>query len=188
MYIRIIDANFFFALQNYFQQLGVIFIDLNTGQPIYGQVNVDTLGMVTSLPKKVQPKPNNSGDGFLLPQMEPKKISVDVEATLNLYQPPENSENIVTIQVVNQADLDKWYKLTAEVGKHFVELDEFENTFTDTTFHIVPLAVPDPADSTNSAISTMLGNIQNYRSGSDSVYAFSDQDIPLSDLDFDGEE
>lgn len=188
MYIEIINPNFLFSLQRYFQSHGVIFIDLNTGQPIYGQANIDTLGMVTSLPDDAKTKSNDKPNGFLLVPMEPKKVSVDVEAILTVYQPPENNENLITIQVVNYADLEKWYLLAAEVGKNFVELDEFNNTVTDTTFRLVPLTAPDPDDRTNSAVNAMLGNIQKYRPGGGSLTAISDLEVDGQGDDFDENE
>lgn len=188
MYVEVINPDFLFALQRYFQSQGVIFIDLNNGHPIYGQVNIDTLGMVTSLPDDTKTKTPDKPNGFLLDPMEPIKVVIDVEAILTLYQPPKNNKNIITIQVVNLADLEKWYKLAAEVGKNFVELNKFNNTVTDTTFQLVPLAAPDPDDRTNSAINTMLGNIQKYRSGGSSFTAISGLEVDGEGDDFDDED
>lgn len=188
MYVSIVDPSFLFTLQKYFQNLGITFIDLNTGKPIMGQVNIDTLGMVTSLPNHLNSKSTSKPNGFLLEQMEPKESPVEIEATLYVSQPPDTEENYITIQVLDQRDVEKWYQIAAQVGKNFVGLDDFDRVVTNTYFKVVPLAAPDPQDPTRSAVKTMLGNIQQYNSDSSSYSAISDLEVDGEGDEFDENE
>lgn len=189
LYISIVDADFYFSVQKAFQALGVLFIDLNDGHIIRGHANIDTLGMLSKLPPEKPQKSYGIADRFLIPPNLPKIISYDVEATINIYEPKDSDEPcIFTIQIVNQNDLEVWYKIVAEVGKLFVEFNKFENKVPKAVFRLIPLAVPDETDPL-SAISAMLGNIQRYRAGGYLGSAISNNYLELGEDDWmDGEE
>lgn len=187
-FISVIDADFYFSVQQAFQALGIFFIDLNNGRVINGNINIDTLGMVSKLPPLNTPKPQGNIVNFLLPAHPPKPITVDVEATLNFYEPKDTIEPyIFTIQVVNQNELEFWYKIVAEVGKEYINLDKFENKFPQAIFRLIPLCLPTEADPA-SAISAMLGNIQRYRAGDGCDSAISCDYLDGEDGDWDNEE
>lgn len=166
-YITIVDANFYFSVQQAFQALGISLIDLNSGQIINGNANVDTLGLISKLPPEKEVPNRGNTSHFLFPDSTPKHKSYDIEATLNIFEPQDSNEPVMfTIQVLNQDEIEFWYKIVAEVGKNYVEMDEYNNLFATAIFHIVPLAIPNGQDL--SAIRTMQGNIQRYRPGGDS--------------------
>lgn len=166
-FITIVDANFYFSVQQAFQALGIQLIDLNNGQIINGNANVDTLGLISKLPPKKEVPDRGNTSHFLFPISTLKHKSFDVEATLNIFEPSNPDDPIVfTVQVINQDDIEFWYKIVAEVGKNYVQMDEYDNLFTTAIFRIVPLAIPNGQDL--SAIRTMQGNIQRYRPGGDS--------------------
>ncbi len=163
LFIKKINNDLYYSVQSAFQDKGVSFVDLNNGHIIYGQINIDTIGMVLKLPPEKQATTSPMAAKFLIPPKIHKRI-VDVEATLNIYEPKDTAEPIIfTIQVVNENDLDEWIKIIQDVGCKYVYLDEFQNKTTDMLFRVVGLAKPDPSDTTNSAVNAMLGNIQRYR-------------------------
>lgn len=163
LFIKKISNSLYYSVQAAFQEKGVSFVDLNNGHIIYGQVNIDTIGMVLSLPKEKEVNTNTVASKFLIPPKKHKKV-VDVEATLNIFEPSDPNEPIIfTIQVVNENNLDDWIEVIQEVGCKYVYLDDFENKVCEILFRVVGLANPDPDDPTDSAVNTMLGNIQRYR-------------------------
>lgn len=163
LFIKKISNDLYYSVQSAFQEKGVSFVDLNNGHIIYGQINIDTIGMVLKLPPEKQAATSPAAAKFLIPPKAHKRI-VDVEATLNIYEPKDTSEPIIfTIQVVDENNIDEWIKIIQDVGCKYIYLDEFQNKTTDILFRVVGLAKPDPGDPTNSAINAMLGNIQRYR-------------------------
>ncbi len=167
-FISIVDADFYFSVQQAFQALGISFVDLNNGQIITGNVNIDTLGMISKLPPEKDTLVRGNVRYFLIPFSAPKHKSYDIEATINIFEPPDSNRPVeFTIQVLNQNDLEFWYKTVAEVGKNYIDIDEFDNLFPRAVFRIVPLALPDGDDL--SAVRAMQGNIQRYRPGGDSL-------------------
>lgn len=163
MFLKKISNKLLFSVQQAFQEKGVTLVDLNNGHLVYGQVNIDTIGMVLDLKEDKKVDRGGTANNFLIPPKKHKKI-VDVEATLNIYEPSDSAEPVIfTIQVVNENHLDRWIEIIQEVGCQYIYLDEFQNKVTEAIFRVVALAMPDPTDTTNSAVNTMLGNIQRYR-------------------------
>lgn len=175
LFLNVINPNLLFNVQRAFQSQGITFVNLSNGRFIYGNVNTDTLGMVRSSPG-VKETTHNFGfpvnhTGQFTPK--PKQVIVNVEATLNIYEPPKKTDPVVfTVRVVNKADLEYWYSLSQNIGLGFLKLVRGKPKPL-AVFNIVPLTSPDEADP-NSSISTMLELIQGYTtSPSGNVHAVS---------------
>lgn len=166
LFLKVIYPDLLYDVQNKLSKTGIIFIDLNTGLAITGNINIDTLGMIS---KKSLKKPKNSkqnANHFLIPQ-EDKKI-YDIEATINIYEPPsENEPSIFTIQIINENDLEFWQKIFIELGQRYIYQKPSGRICTEVFFHLVPLARPSGKDP-KSAVEAIRGNIQKYQTSNNS--------------------
>ncbi len=167
LFLKVIYPDLLYDVQNKLAKSGIIFIDLNTGFPISGNINIDTLGMIS---EKSLKKPNSSNQNvnhFLIPQKDNKIYNI--EATINIYEPPsENEPSIFTIQIINENDLEFWQKIFIELGQHYIYQKPSGRICTEVIFHLVPLTLPNENDP-ESAIDAIRGNIQKYQTSNKSM-------------------
>ena len=180
--IPLINHEIYFAVQKAFQSNGVTLVDLNSNKIIKGQVNLTDIGLIRT--DKIKPKTRRSF-GFVSSEEPISDNKVDrVEATLTILGNPESEAIPILICVINTHDVNDWIPIITQVATNFIKVSKSKPVYL-AKFEIETLCLPDPNDP-QSAIEAMLDRIQ--KSRSDSVDAFSDQDIPLSDEDFDDEE
>lgn len=189
LFLKIIYPEILYEVQDELTKRGIYFIDLNNGQIIKGNINIDTLGLISKKSFKKTKKAKGNTAHFLIPGDSQKVF--DVEATINIYQTSnENDPTIFTVQIVNEKDLDFWYQIFVEIGQKYLYQLPTEEIKSTVIFHLVPLTLPSPKDP-KSAIQAMLGNIQNYsaitKSGFDSLpgYAYPGSDFDEYDEELD---
>lgn len=161
-FMNVVYPDFLYTIQNKFREYGVKFIDLNTGLIVEGNVNIDTLGMITKKSFKKTKKTKGNTSHYLI---QPNKKRVyDVEATINIFQPTnDDNPDIITIQVVNQNDLKLWQDICLDIIRDYLYPEPNGRVKSKLIFHLIPLALPSRSNP-QSAIQTMLDNIQNYQS------------------------
>lgn len=163
LFINLVYPDLLYTVQNLLKQQGVQFIDLNTGLIVTGNLNINTLGMITKKSFKKSKKKKGNADHFLIP---PKSQKIyDIEATINIYEPESpNDPTIFTIQVIDENDIEFWHETLVGVGQNFIYQKPSGRLGTEAVFQLIPLSLPNPKDP-KSAIQAMLGNLQRYRSG-----------------------
>lgn len=160
LFLKVVYPDLLYHVQNKLVEFGIIFIDLNTGLPISGNINIDTLGMIRNKSLKKPNSSNQNVNPFLIPQKDNKIY--DIEATINIYEPPnENDPPIFTIQVIDENDLEFWQEIFIELGQYYIYQKPSGIICTEVIFHLVPLTLPNEKDP-RSAINAIRGNIQKY--------------------------
>ncbi len=165
LFVKVIYPDILYSVQNQLKEHGVDFIDLNNGEIVNGNINIDTLGMIVKKKVKKEKKSKGNATHFLLPPLEKKKI-FDIEATINIYQPQsENDPTIFTVQVIDENNLKFWQRVFIDIGKAYLSQRASGEINPEAIFHLIPLTLPDPSDP-KSAIQAMRGNIQRYSASS----------------------
>lgn len=160
LFLKVIDPDILYDVQRQLSQRGISFVDLNTGLIVSGNINIDTLGMISKKSLKKTKKPRGNAGHFLIPR-EVKKI-YDIEATINIYESNnDNDPTIFTVQIIDENDLEFWQKLFIEIGQHYIYQKPSGRICTEVIFHLVPLTIPNAKDP-ESAINAIRGNIQKY--------------------------
>ena len=189
LFVKVIYPDLLYDVQTKLSKSGIIFIDLNTGLPISGNINIDTSGMISEKSLKKTNSSNQNVNPSLIPQKY-NQIS-HVAATINIYEPPsENEPSIFTIHIIKENDLEFWQKIFIELGQHYIYQKPSGRICTEVIFHLVPLTLPNENDP-ESAIDAIRGNIQKYLTNANSsletlpgyVYPHLDSEVEDEGLD-----
>ena len=175
--VTVADPKLYYMVQALLQAEGVIFVDLDDGSHISGQVNIPQVGMLVF--------ENNSGKkyGFgLIPPI--KKDGGDliapqnVDATLGCEQinPDAGQPMFCVIQVVDDDYLDDWKDLANHVANILAKRDR-HGAYPQVVFGITSLCLPDTNDP-QSAKNAVLRKIQGYGFNND-AYAVAQNPLPV---------
>lgn len=161
IYLKVIYPELLYTVQNSLSKRGIHFVDLNTGFLITGNMNIDTLGMISKKSLKKPAKNAGNTAHFLVPQ-KIKKV-YNIEATINIYEPQDEKHPVIfTIQIIDENDLEFWQKIFIEIGQNHLYQKPSGEITSDVVFHLIPLTLPNPKDP-QSVIKAMLDNIQKYQ-------------------------
>lgn len=185
VFLQIVPPDLLYPVQNMLRDLGIHLIDLNTGFIIKGNINIDTLGMISKKSFKKPKKSKSNIVHFLIPPETNK--AYDIEATINILEPQDEYHPVIfTIQVMDENDLDFWQNIFVQIGQKYLYQMPSGKIMSEAIFHVIPLTLPDPKDP-KSAIQAMRGNIQRYsnsgRSNLDQIsgYAYPSLDSGYGD-------
>ena len=184
------SPDIFYDTQKAFQDQGVTLIDLDTGQPINGQVNISDIGMIEpGKPLKVIHQM-----GFVQPSSENDLdyVKTDIDAVLVFDQSSQRPGEpfYLLIQVVEHDDVDLWTEICLAVARKFVVKSQ-GNLSPKVIFGITSLSRGLALDS--SARNTALRKIRSYTldaidSISDSALIPEDDSLEDDEADPDDED
>ena len=172
--VSIENPTVYFQIQKTLQEMGIVLIDLDTGNVINGQVYLTKIGLIN--PQK--PRPVKRRMGFVQsPGTEINDYSgFDVDAVLIFQEASSSSENpyLFLLSVVDNIEVNSWSKVAHHLCQQFA-IKVKRKLIPTVTIKVGGLCVPDTQDP-GSAKNAMLRKFQKY--GFEESHAVSNILIP----------